>query len=69
MRITNKMMTTTIKRNVFRQSEQLLRRQEILASGKRSRRVVVSRVAKSLSSAMTSERVRALRRVDLPAFV
>ncbi len=38
MRITNKMMTTTIKRNVFRQSEQLLRRQEILASGKRINR-------------------------------
>jgi flagellar hook-associated protein 3 FlgL len=38
MRITNKMMTTTIKRNVFRQSEQLLRHQEILSSGKRINR-------------------------------
>ncbi|MBL0714170.1 MAG: flagellar hook-associated protein FlgL [Desulfosarcina sp.] len=38
MRITNKMMTTTIKRNVFRQSEQLLRSQEILSSGKRINR-------------------------------
>ncbi len=38
MRITNKMMTTTIKRNVFRQSEQLLRNQEILSSGKRINR-------------------------------
>ena len=38
MRITNKMMTTTIKRNVFRQSEQLLRNQEILSSRKRINR-------------------------------
>jgi flagellar hook-associated protein 3 FlgL len=38
MRITNKMMATTIKRNVFRQSERLLRSQEILASGKRINR-------------------------------
>jgi flagellar hook-associated protein 3 FlgL len=38
MRITNKMMTNTIKRNVFRQSEQLLRNQEILSSGKRINR-------------------------------
>ena len=38
MRITNKMMTTTIKRNVFKQSEQLLRNQEILSSGKRINR-------------------------------
>ncbi len=38
MRITNKMMTANIKRNVFRQSEQLLRSQEILTSGKRINR-------------------------------
>ena len=38
MRIANKMMTNTIKRNVFRQSEQLLRNQEILSSGKRINR-------------------------------
>ena len=38
MRINNKMMTTTIKRNVFRQSEQLLRNQEILSSRKRINR-------------------------------
>lgn len=38
MRITNKMMTTTIKRNVFRQSKQLLQQQEILSSGKRINR-------------------------------
>jgi flagellar hook-associated protein 3 FlgL len=38
MRITNKMTTSTIKRNVFRQSEQLLRNQEILSSGKRINR-------------------------------
>jgi flagellar hook-associated protein 3 FlgL len=38
MRITNQMMTTTIKRNVFRQSEQLLRNQEVLSSGKRINR-------------------------------
>ncbi len=38
MRITNKMMTANIKRNVFRQSEQLLRSQEVLSSGKRINR-------------------------------
>ena len=38
MRITNKMTATTIKRNVFRQSERLLHSQEILASGKRINR-------------------------------
>ncbi len=38
MRITNKMMTANIKRNVFRQSEQLLHSQEILTSGKRINR-------------------------------
>ena len=39
------------------------------SSGNRSRRVRVSRVAKSLSSASTSESVRLLRSVLLPAFV
>ena len=38
MRITNKMMTANIKRNVFGQSERLLRSQEILSSGKRINR-------------------------------
>jgi len=38
MRITNSMMTTTVKRNLFRQAEQLARKQEIMASGKRINR-------------------------------
>ncbi len=38
MRVTNKMMTANIKRNVFRQSEQLLHSQEVLSSGKRINR-------------------------------
>ena len=37
--------------------------------GKRSRRLVGSSVAKSLSSASTAESVSALSSVDLPAFV
>ncbi len=37
--------------------------------GKRRRRLVGSRVAKSLSSASTDEPVSALSSVDLPAFV
>lgn len=38
MRITNNMMTATVKRNLFRQSEQLARKQETMASGKRINR-------------------------------
>lgn len=38
MRITNSMMTATVKRNVFRQAEQLARKQETMASGKRINR-------------------------------
>ena len=38
MRITNSMMTTTVKRNLFRQAEQLASKQEIMASGKRINR-------------------------------
>jgi len=38
MRITNSMMTATVKRNLFRQSEQLARKQETMSSGKRINR-------------------------------
>ena len=38
MRITNNMMTSTIKRNLFRQAEQLASKQEIMSSGKRINR-------------------------------
>jgi len=38
MRITNSMMTTTVKRNLFRQAEQLARKQETMSSGKRINR-------------------------------
>lgn len=38
MRITNSMMTSTVKRNLFRQAEQLARKQETMASGKRINR-------------------------------
>jgi len=38
MRITNSMMTATVKRNLFRQAEQLARKQETMASGKRINR-------------------------------
>lgn len=38
MRITNSMMTATVKRNLFRQAEQLARQQETMASGKRINR-------------------------------
>ena len=38
MRVTNSMMTATVKRNLFRQAEQLARKQETMASGKRINR-------------------------------
>ena len=38
MRVTNSMMTATIKRNLFRQAEQLANKQEIMASGKKINR-------------------------------
>jgi flagellar hook-associated protein 3 FlgL len=38
MRITNGMMTATVKRNLFRQADQLARKQETMASGKRINR-------------------------------
>jgi flagellar hook-associated protein 3 FlgL len=38
MRVTNQMMTDTTKRNLFRQSERLLRQQETVSSGKRINR-------------------------------
>jgi len=38
MRITNSMMTATVKRNLFHQAEQLARKQETMASGKRINR-------------------------------
>ena len=38
MRITNSMMSSTVKRNLFRQAEQLARKQETMASGKRINR-------------------------------
>jgi len=38
MRVTNSMMTATVKRNLFRQAEQLAKKQEIMASGKRINR-------------------------------
>jgi len=38
MRVTNSMMTATVKRNLFRQAEQLANKQETMASGKRINR-------------------------------
>jgi flagellar hook-associated protein 3 FlgL len=38
MRVTNSMMTATVKRNLFRQAEQLAKKQETMASGKRINR-------------------------------
>ena len=38
MRVTNSMMTATVKRNLFRQAEQLARKQETMSSGKRINR-------------------------------
>jgi len=38
MRVTNSMMTTTVKRNLFRQAERLANKQEIMSSGKRINR-------------------------------
>jgi flagellar hook-associated protein 3 FlgL len=38
MRVTNSMMTATVKRNLFRQAENLARKQETMASGKRINR-------------------------------
>ena len=38
MRVTNSMMTATVKRNLFRQVEDLARKQETMASGKRINR-------------------------------
>ena len=38
MRITNSMMTATVKRNLFRQAGQLARKQETMSSGKRINR-------------------------------
>jgi len=38
MRVTNSMMTTTVKRNLFRQAERLANKQEIMSSGKKINR-------------------------------